>query len=62
MKTEDPKANLILRASLIIGFTLQVFVFFKMKSPLQCYEKETRAISSASGFQFPNSYHENDVI
>lgn len=62
MKTKDPKANLILRAALIVSFTLQVSVFFQMESPLQRYEKENGATSSASGFQFPNLYHEYEVI
>lgn len=57
-KTEDPKAGLILIATLFISFTLQVSVFFEMESPLRRYEKETEATSSTSGFQFPNSYHE----
>lgn len=57
LKTGDSKASLILIATLIISFTLQVSVFFEVESPLQCYEKETKATSSTSGFQFPNSYH-----
>lgn len=62
VETQDPKANLILIAAVIVGFTLQASVFSEVELPLQRYKKETEATSNASGFQFPNSDHERDVI
>ena len=62
VETEDPKANLILIAAAIVSFTPQASVFSEMESSLQHYKKETEVTSNASGFQFPNSAHELDVI
>lgn len=62
MKTEDPKANLISIAALIVSFTHQLSVFFEGEPPFQHYEKEIGATSTASGFQFPNLYHEHELI
>lgn len=61
VKTGDPKTSLIFINYFIVSFTLRVSVIFKVESLLQSYEKEIRATASASGFQFPNLYHEHVI-
>lgn len=52
VKTEDPKASLILITTFIVSFALQVSVFFEVESPLQRYKKELKLHRVPVGFSF----------